>query len=600
MTRGLGAGETLSRVATPPPHPPPFAARSSDSFAMRILLSLAARPFVLAATAAAAALTLAGCSSRESAATGGPAGGTVVVAMLGDPANLLPPLVADVNEKAVQDMVFYKLAEIGSDLSTIGDKGFAPRLAKSWTWAPDSLSIAFNLDPRARWHDGAPVTAQDIRYSFTLFTDPKVGSPSASNFANIDSVSVRDSATAVVWFKHRSPEAFYSFVYQLVPVPEHVYGKIPLEQLHTSDATRTLVGSGPFRLVKWEPRVRVELVADTTNFRGRPKLDRIVIVPTTDPNAAFTQLLTGQADFLQGVPIDQTPTLDSSKVARGIAVPTGGYAFLGFNQHARKSGTAPHPIFGDIKVRRALAMATNRPAMLRNVFGNAGKLANGPAPISVAWLDTSLHVAPYDTAAAAAALDSAGWRVGPNGVRTKGGRALQFSILTPATSLQRRQYAVLLQDAFGKIGAKADIEILDPQTFIARSNSGDFDAELLAFVPDPSIAGTTQNWGKAGIGPTGQNTIGYYNPRVDALIDSATATFDVAQSRAAAGKAFQQIVDDVPAIFLYDMIIIDGVNRRISVTDIRPDGWAVDIANWSIPADKRIDRDRIGLAAPTP
>jgi peptide/nickel transport system substrate-binding protein len=553
-------------------------------------------PVVLALSATA----LAACSSHEPAATGGATGGTVVVAMLGDPVNLLPPLVADVNEKAVQDMVFDKLAAIGPDMNTVGDQGFAPRLAKSWSWAPDSLSIAFTLDPKARWHDGTPVRAQDIRYSFTLFTDPKVGSPSASNFANIDSVSVRDSMTAVVWFKKRSPEEFYSVVYQLIPMPEHVYGKIPLDQLHTSDATRTLVGSGPFRLVKWEPRVRLELIADTANYRGRPKLDRIIMTPATDPNAAFTQVLTGQADFLQGVPIDQKPVLDSSTVARGLVVGTGAYVFLGFNLSAPKSMTQPHPIFSDIRVRRALAMAVDRASMLRNVYGSAGQLAHGPVPSSVAALDTMLTSPPYDTVAARALLDSAGWRLGSSGVRTKAGRALEFTVMSPATSLPRKQYAVLLQEAFRRVGAKMNIELLDPQTYTARKTAGDFDAELDGFQPDPSIAGVTQNWGKAGIGPAGQNSLRYANPRVEALLDTASTTFDPDKSRDAARRAFQQIVDDVPAIFLYDIIVLDGVNRRIDVGDIRTDGWAVDIEHWSIPPGKRIDRDRIGLAAPTP
>src|SRR6185312_14331246 len=133
--------------------------------------------------------TLTACGSNESAnrSASGAAGGTVIVNMPADATDLFPPYVGDVTGRAVQDQIFDRLAEIGPEMGTIGDKGFVPRLAQKWTWAPDSLSIAFTIDPRARWHDGKPVTAADIRYSFLAFTDPKVGSPVAPLLSNLDS-----------------------------------------------------------------------------------------------------------------------------------------------------------------------------------------------------------------------------------------------------------------------------------------------------------------------------------------------------------------------------------------------------------------------------
>ena len=156
-----------------------------------------------------------------------------------------PPLVEDNGGKLVQDLVFDRLAEISDDLRTIGDGGFTPRLAQKWAWAPDSLSIAFSIDPRARWHDGKPVTAADVRYTFRVFTDSVVGSSTAPTLQNIDSVSVRDSLTAVVWFKKRTPEQFYDVAYQLPIVPEHAYGGIAPKDLRTSDAVRRPIGAAP-------------------------------------------------------------------------------------------------------------------------------------------------------------------------------------------------------------------------------------------------------------------------------------------------------------------------------------------------------------------
>ena len=158
----------------------------------------------------------------------------MAISVPADAATIFPPHVFDQVGRAVQDQLFDRLADISDDLNTIGDKGFKPRLADRWEWSRDSLSVAFHINPRARWHDGQPVRASDVRYSYRIFTDPKVGSNVTSEISTIDSVSVRDSLTAVVWYKQKRPEAFYDFVYQIYIVPEHVYKDIPPEQLRTS------------------------------------------------------------------------------------------------------------------------------------------------------------------------------------------------------------------------------------------------------------------------------------------------------------------------------------------------------------------------------
>ena len=112
------------------------------------------------------------------------------------------------------------------------------------------------------------------------------------------------------------------------------------------------------------------------------------------------------------------------------------------------------------------------------------------------------------------------------------------------------------------------------------------------------MSGAKQNWGTAGIGANGQNTFRYSNHTVDALLDSATSAFNPAALKAYSSRAFQAIVDDLPAIWLYDNVSVNAVNRRFDATVLRPDEWWANLADWSIPADKRIDRDRIGLAQP--
>ena len=106
----------------------------------------------------------------------GPAGGgTVIVSTAADPDPFLPPTRTSVTGRMVSELLFDPLVEIGADLNPFGEAGFVPRLAASWWWSPDSLTLTFTLDPDARWHDGTPVTARDVVTGLALIRDPGHG-----------------------------------------------------------------------------------------------------------------------------------------------------------------------------------------------------------------------------------------------------------------------------------------------------------------------------------------------------------------------------------------------------------------------------------------
>ncbi len=554
-------------------------------------------------TACALATALVACSSTERATSDGDTGGTIVIAAGADAIDLHPLLVGDQTGRAVSDLLFDRLAEISPELTTLpGDRGFTPRLARSWTWSPDSLSIAFAIDPRARWHDGKPVRASDVRFTYQLAVNPKLASPLAVLLGNIDSVQVRDSLTAVAWFKRHTPEQFYDFVYQLPIVPEHVYASIAPDQIRTAEPSRRPVGSGRFRFVRWDASTRIELMADTANYRGRAKPDRVIFSVVRDPAAAATQVLSGQFDFYEAFPVDQLTKLDSSAVAHAVPLPMLAYTHMSMSMRDRKAKNRPHPIFGESAVRRALSMAVDRRAMLENVFGKLGRIGHGPFPSAVASADTTVRLPSFDVAAAKRLLDSAGWRESaPGGTRAKAGKPLRFSLMYPTSSLSRTRYAVLLQEQLRQVGAQVDLEALEPRSaFFPRMFAGDYDAAVNTYNIDPGFGATRQGWSTAGIGENGQNYGRYSNPVVDALLDSALATFDLAKAKSYQSAAYQHIADDAPSIWLYDNINIAGAHRRITTTPMRTDGWWNGLADWSIPRDKRIDRDRIGLTSAAP
>ncbi|HXI97396.1 MAG TPA: ABC transporter substrate-binding protein, partial [Gemmatimonadaceae bacterium] len=244
------------------------------------------------------AVMLCGCAGTESRSAK-TTGGTLVISTVGDPDVLIPSLVQSVQGAQITSLVYDRLAEIGDSLNILNDKGFTPRLADRWTWAADSLSIAFHINPKAKWHDGLPVRSNDVRFTFVTAKDSTLGSPTASVITSIDSVSTPDSATAVYWFHSRSPQQFYDAVYQLPIMPEHVWKGIPPASWRASDAAKNPVGSGQYRFVRWIPRTVVELVADSANYMGAPKLERVIWNIGPDFNTAVTRFLSGETDFFE-------------------------------------------------------------------------------------------------------------------------------------------------------------------------------------------------------------------------------------------------------------------------------------------------------------
>jgi peptide/nickel transport system substrate-binding protein len=557
--------------------------------------------------AAGAALTLLGCREGDrtraaEASASGDIGGTVVIATSAEADLLLPPLVELIDGKKAVDLLFDQLAGIGPDLNTIGDRGFVPQLAERWTWAADSLSIAFHLNPKARWHDGVPVRANDVRFTYALYTDPAVGSPHAPSVADIDSVTARDSLTAVVWFKRRFPEQFFQAVYQMSIVPEHLLASEPRASLRTSRFARQPVGSGRFRFARWVPGQTLELVADTANYRGRPKLDRVMWSIAPDYTAATTKLFAGEADFFETMRPEQLPQLARNAALKAVPRPALETGYMQLNLRDSKARSRPHPVFGERAVRRALTMAIDRGSLVRSVFDSLAYPSLGPLVRAQASADTTLPQIPFDLAAARAALDSAGWRDGDgDGVREKDGRRLSFGLIVPTSSRNRMRMAVLLQEQLKQAGAQVNLEQMEINAFMTRLTQRDFDAAMGAFIWDPSPGVVRQVWsGDAARAKGGANYGHYVNASFDAAVDSAIIEEDPARSKAHYRRAYEVILADAPAVWLYELRQIAAAHKRIQLAGVRADAWWAGIAGWSIPADQRIARDRIGLrAAPT-
>lgn len=526
--------------------------------------------------------------------------GTVIVSVAADADFILPPLVNQLVGKQVFDQLFDPLAVSPPSMSTIGDAGFEPRLATSWTWSADSLAITFALDPRARFHDGHPVHASDVRFSAELIKDPAVASRLAGGLATVDSVTVVDSLHATAWFARRTSEQFYSLVSNLPIMPEHVLASVPRDKLRESDAARNPVGSGRFRFRRWVPGSLIELVADTANYRGRPSIDRLMWSISPDPTSMWARLVSEEVDFIEVLRGEPLAKVGAAPATRTVPYQSLDYAYVTFNTRVDRDIRRPHPIFADVGVRRALALATDRETLVRNVFDTLAHVALGPF-VRAQWsADSTITQPRFDLAAARALLDSLGWRdTNGDGIREKNGRPLAFSLAFPTSSTPRRLSATLLQSQWKEAGADVRLEDVENNTFGGRMAAGKFDAVMNGQHADASPADLRQGFGSLEAPNSGGSNYGAYSSaEVDAAVDSAVAEFDNSRARALYRRAYQRIVDDVAGLFLYEPKLVAGIHRRIDTGRIRNDGWWITVADWKVDPAARLARDRVPLSAP--
>jgi len=505
----------------------------------------------------------------------------MVIATTGDADVLFPPVTTVTSGINVTDLIFCRLAELELGLNTVDDSGFRPVLAQSWEHL-DSLTIVFHLDPRARWQDGARVTAADVAYTFGVYRNPDVNAPLAPFLDAIDSVTARDSLTVAFRFRRWYPEQLYDATYHMRILPRHLLDTIPAARLATAPFARSPVGDGPYRFVHWVSGSEIALAADTAWFLGRPGLGRLIWRVTPELATAVSGLLAGEADAMEVIPArGQLERVRQAKDVRLVPYPSPFYAAIVFNLR--------RPLFADRDVRRAIAMAVDRATAVRSVFGPFAEVAAGAtSPMQWIWSD-SIRQLPFDTAAAARLLDQRGWRRGGSGgMRAGHGGPLRFTLLVPTSSQVRQQVAVIVQDELRRVGVDMRIQPLEFTVMERRTQVGDFDAAFISRTIDPSPASLLQWWS-----PGAGDNIGRY---VDTAFRSLTVAAMRARTRAEAAPlwrdALGRLNDEAPAVFLFSPRNNAAISTRFRNVTIRPDSWLATVTEWRVIETRHVARDR--------
>jgi peptide/nickel transport system substrate-binding protein len=380
-------------------------------------------------------------------------------------------------------------------------------------------------------------------------------------------------------------------------VPEHALAAEPRATLRTAAFGRNPIGTGRFRLARWTPNSSIELVADTAHYRGRPSLDRVVFAVNAEPNAVAARLISGELDAAELTNSEQFRSLAARPEVTVRVLPGFDYAFLQFNLRDPKRPGQPHPLFADRALRRALTMALDRERIVRSQFDTLATVALGPLTRAQPLADSTIAPIPFDSAGAARLLDSLGWRLPPGKTdRERAGRPLRFAVVVPTASSNRMRMVVRVQEALRAIGVQLDVDALEANAFIARVTRRDFDAAFNATHAEISMSGLRPYWSVAGArDPQGMNFGAYENPVFDAHLDSALAAHDAGGARAHARRAFETIIADAPAIWLYETRTVVAIHKRFRTAHVLPSAWWAGIGDWSIPPAERIARDRVGL-----
>ena len=480
----------------------------------------------------------------------------------------------------IADHLFLRLAGVGPGLVTAGDRGFVPLLARSWT-RRDSLTLVFELDPRARWHDGTPVTARDVTFTLGRARDSTIARRLANVTRRIASVEAEGDHRVVFRFREVYSEQLYDATFHAAILPAHLLAARPPTPEAWASFVARPIGSGPYRWVRREEGQFIELAANPDFFLGRPGIERLIVRVAASADARLNLLLAGEADAMDNIP---PPTTNIARVRaanhlRLVTVPSNNLGYLLFNQRDPRNRDRPHPILSDREVRRALVLALDRDLLVRAVLGEHGHVPFGPVSAQL-WIR---HGAPshsrQDQSTARRLLAGRGWvdRDGDGVRENRNGQPLSLRLLVSTSSLIRTQMAVIVQEQLRQVGVRIDLVRVDVAVWIERRNAGAFDIDFSNVSQDPSPSGLVFSWLCSGPGNVG----GYCDPGADSLLQQAIAS-PKADRRLWHGF-LRRVEENAPAAFIYTQAFAFGVNRRFRDVTIRPESSWSALWRWSAP-----------------
>lgn len=498
---------------------------------------------------------------------------SLTVGLLSEPSTLNPLVATSTETKDIIWRVFLKLLDEQPDYLN-----FTPRLAETWTFSADSLTITFRLRDDVRWTDGKPVTAEDVRFTWELQVDTLVAWPSRSLKQHIRDVEVIDRLTVAFHFAKRYP-------YQLmdandgVILPRHLLGEVPRDQIRDHPFGRNPVGNGPYMIARWEPAQYIELIRNPDYYETDcPSIENVVFKFVPDMVTLITQLKKGEIDLLESIPNDQLPELaDKYPRVKIYTYPSREYWYVAWNLEK--------DLFATANVRRALTMAIDRNEIIQTLWGGRATECKSPIHSSLWAHDNGIESIPFDPEEARRNLKELGWadRDG-DGVLDKDGSPFEFELITNHSAQLRVDVATMVEAHLAKIGVKVNIRTLEFQAVVEKLLSSNYDSCVLGWgtATKPDI---TNHWHSTAVPPNGYNISSYRNPEVDDLIDEAKVELDRERALALWSRVQRIIYDDQPFTFLLIPYEVNALDERFCNVEPNAISFFYNLRYWRSGGD---------------
>jgi peptide/nickel transport system substrate-binding protein len=473
-------------------------------------------------------------------------GGTLRVGQARSPVSLDPHLGVSLHEFHILYAIFDGLVAYDEQL------GLRPGLAESWQRV-DPRTWVFRLRRGVKFHDGTDFDATVVKWNVERIKNPETKAR-VRDLDVVEEVEVVDSHT--VRFRLKTPTG-------LLPTFLAERGGLMVSPAAARrlgpDHGRQPVGTGPYRFVEWKADDHITLARwDQYWDRDAAYLDRIVYRIIPDESVLVTNLRAGQIDLVMDVPPKDLALLKRDANLTVLQRPGLGFYWINLNSGA--------PPFDHRAVRQALALALDRPAMLRNLYFGAGTPAAGPiAPASWAF-DPNLKPPARDLAAARRKLAEAGL---PNG--------FTFKMLVGATPMYRTN-ATAVQAQLDEIGVKVELEIAETVKVLQQVVARTYQASSTIWIglnPDPDLV-LHPLYHSQGL----FNRDRYRNPRVDELLDRARVADALEERRRLYQEAVAIITADAADLWLYHPDVTAAMARRVRGVPLAPDGRLRVRAAW--------------------
>lgn len=471
-----------------------------------------------------AALVLAACGGGT-AGTGEKV--TVRVGWQGAPDTLNPGMAVLSEAYTIFELVYDSMYELNLDGT------FTLALAESADVSDDGLVWTYKIRDDVKFHDGEPLTAEDVVFSYELYQNTEDYPWMGGYTGYFESMEATENNEVVITLSEAIPNIDSQLVFLYV-LPKHIWENESAVEFENS----AMIGSGPFMMVEYRQSEFVHLAANKEHFLTPPKVDEVIFQTFENTDALVQAIKTGQMDMITELPATAVSTLeDDPNVSIHVGAPFAPTVTdIIFNQLSEENcpeedGVCTgHPALQDRNVRLALAHATDKQKLIDIIYlGNASPgITLIPDGLGV-WYNDSLTDYEFDLAKAQQILDDAGY-VDADGDGTRdmpdGSRDLTFRMNWPSDSVDGPRLAELLSQMWSELGIKTELQAMDPDALTAVCCPAfDFDVMLWGWGsdPDPSLLLSVMTTDEI---PTGSSETGYANPEYDALYAAQAVELD--------------------------------------------------------------------------